>query len=61
MDIIGFLIAADCVHVRVNAFAECKAVFFQRIAFPFCKRLHNLRNASVLFLNIKGNGALNTV
>ena len=61
VDVVRVLIAPDCIHVRVNAFADCKTILFQGISLPFGKRLDNLRDAPVLFPDIKTDRALHAV
>ncbi len=61
MQVIENLIAADRVHVGIEAFMNFKAVFLQGISFPLCKRLHDFNPFSGHFLKIEGNRPFNAI
>ena len=61
MDIIGFFIAADGIHIGIKAFAGAKTIFMQREAFPFCKRMYDFCILAVHFSDVKGNRTFHTV
>ena len=60
VEIVQIFIAADGVHIAVQALAHAEVVVLQGLALPFCQRLHHLCfNAAVL--DIKGDFALHAV
>ena len=59
MDVVGFLVAADCVHVGIKTLVFLKAVHFKRISFPLCKRVDNLKFFSAE--NVKRNRSFRAV
>ena len=61
VDIVGFLIPADGVHVGINPLPHLKTVFFQSVTFPLCKGVYNFGRSLVLLTDGKGDRALHTV
>ena len=51
MHVVSDLIAADGIHVRVKAFAYVETVLFQRISFPFGKRVNDLDRTVILLFD----------
>ena len=54
MDIIRLFVAADGIHIRIEAFSLLETVFLKRIAFPLCKGMDNFGFRIILFLDAKG-------
>ena len=61
MNVVRTFIAADGIHIRVDAFSDLKSVFFQGVTFPFCERMDNFGIFIVLLLNTESNRAFITV
>ena len=61
VEIVEILVAADRVHVGVEAFARLKAVFSEREALPFRERLDNLEGGARKRLHVELNRALDAV
>ncbi len=61
MQVVEFLVAADGVHVRVNAVARADPVAADRHALPLGKRLHDLCVCLIHIQNGKVDCAFHTV
>ena len=60
VEVVQVLVAADGVHVAVQALAHAEVVVLQGLALPLCQRLHHLcLNAAVL--DVEGDLALHAV
>ena len=60
MDIIGFLIPADGVHIRVKAFSHGETVGLQGLPLPLGQGVDNFHGRAG-FQHIEGDGAFHTV
>ena len=61
MDIIGFFIRSDGVHIGVETFVNFEAVLCKCISLPLRKRLYNLCLSAAFVADGKFNGMLDTV
>ena len=59
--IVALVVAADCVHIRVNAFSASETVTLQCDTLPFCKRMYDLRLDAALLLDVEAHRAFNAV
>ena len=55
MDVVCIFITTYRTHICVKPFAGMEIVILQCISLPFCKRMNDLCNRTILFFDVKGN------
>ena len=61
MEVVGLLVAADRVHVGIEALAHGEPVTAERVALPFGERLDDLSLSSAEGGDVERDGALDAV
>ncbi len=61
MDVVGLFVAADCAHIRIEAFSIGKSVFLQGEPFPFGQRMHDFRGGIILLFDAEYDRAFHAV